>query len=289
MGAPRRTVHFAVLGGLLFAAFGSAIPVAPARPVIQAASQDAADDQVLLHEAWAAGLDEKDKIVRERLVALGRDLRLAAPDDAVGLERAARALGLQRSDPLIRRYLIDLMRLAAAGPPERDGLPDDAVLRAAYEADPLRDAVPPRATFTHVFLSRERRGERLASDAEAVLATLRAQPPDLEAAAAGDPFVRGARLRRASEAELARVFGRDFAARVLALEPGRWSEPLASPYGLHLVKVAEQLPAAAPGFDAVRARLLHAHLRDRRAERYDATLARLRARYQLRIDPSANL
>jgi hypothetical protein len=260
-------------------------PVAePDRPVISAASADDADDEMLLREALAARLDEQDKVVRERLVSLGRDLRLAAPEDQGGLERQARAVGLHRSDPLIRRHLIDMMRLVA-GAPGAHPVADDAELRADYDAQPARVGLPPRVSFRHVYLSREQRGAGLARDAATTLAELRADAAS--AAAAGDAFVTGARIRGASGSAIARSFGPAFATTVLMLPEHQWSGPLESPYGLHLVYVERHIAAAPAPFAAVRSRLVHARLREQSARRLRTTLESLRTRYDVRIAPAA--
>lgn len=280
-----RAVHFLVIGALLFAAFNTTSPRIEAdRPVISAASTDEADDEILLREALAARLDEHDKVVRERLVGLGRDLRLAAAEDEGGLEREARAVGLHHSDPLIRRHLIDMMRLAA-GAPGADAVAGDAELRVDYDAQPSRVALPPRVSFRHVYLSRAQRGAALERDAAATLADLRAS--SASAASAGDAFVTGTRVRGASASAIARRFGPAFAARVLTLPEHQWSGPLESPYGLHLVYVEQHVAAAPAPFMAVRSRLLHARLREQSARRLRATLDILRTRYDVRIAPAA--
>ena len=72
-----------------------------------------------------------------------------------------------------------------------------------------------------------------------------------------------AALRRTGEpADLTRIFGADFTTAVAALPVGEWSAPIASAYGLHIVRVEARLPAAPPPFEDVRGQLLHAWLRD---------------------------
>jgi parvulin-like peptidyl-prolyl isomerase len=78
--------------------------------------------------------------------------------------------------------------------------------------------------------------------------------------------------------------GETFAKSAAALAPGSWSEPLASPYGLHLVWVSEHEDAALPPLDAIRPRVLRAY----RAERRDQYLARmmteLRGAYAVQVE-----
>ena len=103
------------------------------------------------------------------------------------------------------------------------------------------------------------------------------------AAQLGDPFVRGAELTLTAPAQVEAVFGAEFAAAVGNLPERTWSGPLRSPYGLHVVWIAERIAAAPPPFAAVRSRVLHALLNERRESRLQAALQALRARYDVRI------
>lgn len=264
MRAP--ALRFALAGALLYALLDWSPPAA-----VPAPAAAASDDELLLDLALAAELDRSDPLVRDRLVSLGHFLALAPDAEADILEREARAVGLVRSDPIIRRHLVDLMQLTAAALPPGD-LPDEPALRDYYAAHQDAYALPERLRLTHVYLSRDARGAEVARQAAAASATLRAG-----GTVNGDPFVRGREIGPASSDELGRIFGPTFPAEVAALPIGEWSAPIASAYGLHVVRVETRLPAGAPPYESVRGQLLHAWLRERRAERAAENLAALRA------------
>ena len=274
MRAP--ALRFAVAGALLFVAYDRWAPTThplPAAPALAVAGGD--EDALLFEVALAAELDRTDPLVRDRLRTLARFLALAPDtDDDTALEREARALGLVRSDPVIRRHLVDLMRLTATSLPAA-ALPDEQALRAYYAAHVDAYALPPRVRLTHVYLSRDRRGTAVEHDAAALSAALRGRGLDA-AAGLGDGFARGTVIGPATPAELARTFGAGFAEAVAALPTGGWSAPIPSAYGLHLVWIEDRLAAAPPPFEAVRNQVLHAWLRDRRADQLAAALATLR-------------
>ena len=94
--------------------------------------------------------------------------------------------------------------------------------------------MPARTTFSHVYVSRDRRGDTATRDAEQILEALRdgANPETT-----GDTFMLQSRYAARSAAEIAQLFGTAFAARVVQLEPGPWQGPVTSGYGLHLVRV----------------------------------------------------
>jgi peptidyl-prolyl cis-trans isomerase C len=249
---------------------------------------DAVDDEVLLREAVARGFDRDDRVVRARLVKLGRYLGLGTGADDAGIEREARALAFDRSDVAVRRHLIEMMRLAASKPARAD-LPREADLQAYYAEHVEQFTAPARVRLTHVYLSRTRRGAALEGDAARVLDALRqggVSPRDV--AALGDPFIRGAVLPPATAQQLGQIFGAGFAAALAELPLRTWAGPVPSSYGLHLVWIDERQPATALPLAAVRNQVLHALLRARGEQRLRSNLRALRTHYPVRIEPAAS-
>src|SRR5262245_24335375 len=214
----RSALHFVALGALLFGAqywWSSSAPAAAHPAIVVAPAAEPAlvdaqiDDEVLFREALARGFDH-DRVVGARLVRLGRFLGLAADGDDARVEREARALGLHRSDAVIRRHLIELMRVAAGklGPNDH---PTEAALTAYYTEHLQEFAQPEQIKFTQIYFSAERRGEVVAGQAAEVLAQLQHRNVPPEAAATfGDPFVRTADLTLSAE-QVDDVFGPGFA------------------------------------------------------------------------------
>ena len=100
---------------------------------------------------------------------------------------------------------------------------------------------PAEVSFSHVFLSASGRGDHLEKDAQAAPGA--GACPETDAAAAAelsDPFPLGLQIRAYSQTRIVARFGKPFAEQVFNLQPGAWSGPIASPYGLHLVRVLEE-------------------------------------------------
>jgi parvulin-like peptidyl-prolyl isomerase len=87
-----------------------------------------------------------------------------------------------------------------------------------------------------------------------------------------------------SKSEIARVFGSDFADAVVALEPGRWTAPVPSGFGVHAVLVREKTAARAPALADVRAAVERDFTADRRTRELDALYARLLAKTTVVIE-----
>ncbi len=194
------------------------------------------------------------------------------------LRREAIALGLDENDPIIRRRLVQNMRflLEDADPVEPVTASDVDGWIAEHLPDPERRA---RVDIEHVYLSADRRGDSLESDAAALHADLAAGGEPL---GEGDAFVRGRQFTNVGVNEMERVFGADFAEEVLPLPIGEWSEPVASPYGLHVVRVNARRVPEAGGSQLERDAARRALERERRSAANQAAVARVVGLYEVR-------
>jgi hypothetical protein len=237
-------LHFVLLGALTFAAHALVSRDERRRP-----------DEIVITQAQLAML---------ATTFAGTWQRPPTADEMNGLIRdyvreevAAReaiALGLDKDDTVIRRRLRQKLEFisedmtARAEPTERE-LED---YLAAHE-DVFR--AERRFTFTQVYLDSQRRGDRLPSDTDALLARLRADP-DLDALTLGDSLLLGSRFDALPASEVAREFGEAFAKKLTTLAVGRWQGPIESGYGMHLVRITRRneggVPSLARSRDAVK-------------------------------------
>ncbi len=246
--------------------------------------EQAADDEMLYREALRLGLDRHDSVVRRRLV---QNMRFVSADPRTGatsLYRDALALGMDRSDLVVRRRLIERLLLLVGA--EAYARPPSAAELQAYFAQ-HRDQFlqPARVKLSQIFLSRQRRGARLAADAGRLLRRIAAAAPSA-ATGLGDPLPLPRDLPLESQPQLGKLFGPDFAAAAMAAAPGRWSGPVPSSYGLHLIFVHERVAPRPLTLPDVRDRVRDALLAERAEERRAAFRQRLRQRYEVRVEPS---
>jgi hypothetical protein len=200
------------------------------------------------------------------------------------LYREALALGLDRRDAIVQRQLTQKMRFLiedATLLPE----PTQADLQAWLDQHPERYGEGPAVSFEQVFLSRGRHGDRLPAEAAAVARQLQQDPQAF--VGLGDPFLVGQAVIAADAARLRRDFGAEFGAALAKLPQGQWAGPIASGFGLHLVRVTARAPLVPARLEAVRDRVrLDYQLAQREARNKDA-LAQLRARYRIEFEASA--
>jgi hypothetical protein len=199
------------------------------------------------------------------------------------LYREALAMGLDRNDTIVRRRMAQKMEflgqdIAAAVEP------DEAMLRKFFEGNKARYAKAARVSFRHVYFSKDRRGDRLDADArEALVALSRGENEET----VGDPFLREHEFADADETDIASALGREFAAQVVTLPAGEWRGPIASSYGVHLVRVSERAEPQAMEFEAVREAVARDFSEERRIAANSDFIRRLEQRYLISVDEAA--
>ncbi len=183
--------------------------------------------------------------------------------------REALALGLDRDDTVIRRRLRQKMEFL--GDVGAGALaPDEAALRAHFEAHPDRFTPDPRITFRQVFL-----GDADPAPALAALAA-GADPNGL-----GRPTLLPPALEGATPTAVDGTFGAGFYEAIAGLDANAWTGPVISGFGAHLVEVLGSEPAATPPFEAVRAAVEEDWRRDSADALREAQFRALRDRYQV--------
>ena len=270
------TLHFLIFGAAVFAAHAWLAPPA---------AEESGGDVIAVPAEMVAGLRE-DFIARMGMAPTDSELN-GLIDDHVGEEvlyREALALGLDRHDLVVRRRLVQNMQFLLQDISATEE-PTEAELADFVRRRPERYGAPARLTFSHVFLSTDRRGPSSEREAIALLARLRAEGASTDDAVAnGDPFMLGHRFRKQTRDQVANRFGPRFADTLMTLPVEAWSEPVGSRYGVHLVWVDERLEAGPPRLDRVRDRARRDLVAERRRHAERRKIAELRERYTVRIE-----
>lgn len=194
------------------------------------------------------------------------------------LYREALALGLDRRDVIVQRQLTQKMRFLI----EDNTLPGevtDAELQAWLDRYPERYGRAETVSFEQVFLSRGRHGGQLQATAEMAVQTLHSDPSAF--VGLGDPFLTGQVVTSADAARLRREFGSGFSEALAQLPEGKWSGPVTTAFGLHLVRVTAREAFRPQPLAEVAGQVRRDVMQARREEHNRAALARLRARYQV--------
>jgi hypothetical protein len=208
-------------------------------------------------------------------------------DDYVREEVAIReaiAMGLDRDDTVIRRRLRQKMEFLAEDSLESHP-PTDEDLSFWLEKHAESFRSEPLISFRQVYVSRDRRGESADAFAREMLEELTRAGGDASIEALGDPLMIPREVDLSPRGDVGRMFGEEFATKVLALPPGRWSGPVESGYGLHLVFVRERVEGRLPALSEVRDAVERDFLASRRKAELDARYERLLSEYKVVVEP----
>ena len=232
-------LHFLAGGALLFALYG-----------IVGDDPSYAPDRIVVDEERVASL--LSTFQRTWLRAPTRSELDGLVQEFVNEEilyREGLALGLDRDDGVIRRRLRHKMEFLHTGLAEREK-PSEDELAAFLSANGERFQEPARLSLRQVFVNPEAGTPAARSRANGLLRRLRAGESAAETR--GDSTLLPKTLVKASERDITSIFGAGFASDVLALAGDDWSGPVASAYGLHLVRIDERDPPRLPQLAEVR-------------------------------------
>jgi len=216
-----------------FLAIGAAIFLAAPRPRDDHRIEISAAELAIVHAAQAArdGTGALDPAKAAEVTARVLEDRM--------LFREGVRMGLDQGDPIIELRVVQKVLLLAEGLGGATREPTTAELRAACDRDAARYRQPPRYHVMHVFAARR----------ESLPAADGLDPAALPAAGAPFPLPRET---RATADELRRSYGAGFADAVVQLAPStRYSEPIASSFGWHRVRLVDVAPGGALPFEAV--------------------------------------
>ncbi len=228
--------HFTVIGGLIFALYA----------VVDDMGEAPADVIVIIPERidqLAAGFSSVWKRMptdTELDALIEEDIREEV------YYREALALGLDRNDTIVRRRLRQKMEfLMDTGANLLE--PSAGELEAYFAANEQAYRLEPRLALEQIYLGNAPDQQTIARS----LSALRSAPPT-DPSALGERTLLPVQLGLSPRNAIDGVFGEGFFELVLDISPGEWTGPVASAYGVHLVRILDNLPARTPPLDEIR-------------------------------------
>ncbi len=259
--------HFLAIGALMFAVF-TAMNGANEPPPDVIVITPGRIDQI------AAGFESvwRRKPTEDELEALiEEDVREEV------YYREAMALGLDRNDAIVRRRLrlkMEFLMDSTANAVD----PAAGELAAYFAANEEPYRLEPRLAFEQIYL-----GENASPETVARLLSVLQSDPATDPFTLAKPTLLPAELGLSSADVVFGVFGKGFFEQLVALPPGVWAGPVASTYGVHLVRIVDSLPARTPRLQEVRKDVLRDWKTVKADEIRDRDYAKRRARFVVEI------
>lgn len=265
-------LHFLLIGAALFAAFSflSARDVLPRDAIVVSAGK-------IEHLAALYTRTWQRPPTRTELEGLINDyLREEAA------YREGMAIGLDRDDTIIRRRVRQKLEFIAEDIASQTEPSDDELAEyLAAHTDQFR--VDPRLTFRQIYLNSDQRGDAVENDARELLVAVNGDQ-SIDASTLGDRILLEYGYADVRMREVANMFGQQFAAAIVDLEPAVWQGPIESGYGAHLVFVDHRSDARLPELDEVRNQVRREWENARRVEAIETFYRNLLDRYEIVIE-----
>ena len=195
------------------------------------------------------------------------------------LYREGLAMGLDKDDEIVKRRMAQKMKFLAEDVASAHE-PSSAELKAWFDKNSNKFALPSRYSFRHLYFSPDKRGKNAQSDAARALAKIAGQPEDSKLAAlSGDSFMFQDYYGDRTPEAVAKEFGPQFAVALEKLKPGSWQGPIQSGYGWHLVYVDTVIPGRIPAFEEMESDVKTAWLAEQKQQAWQKAYKEMRAKY----------
>lgn len=195
------------------------------------------------------------------------------------LYREGLAMGLDKDDTIVKRRMAQKMQFLAEDVAAAHE-PSTADLKAWFDKNNQKFALPSRYSFRHTYFSPDKRGKNAQQDAAQAWAKISGQPEDSKlAASVGDSFMFQDYYGDRAPGAIAKEFGPQFAVALEKLKPGSWQGPVESGYGWHLVFIDTVIPGRVPAFEEIEPDVKTAWLGEQKAKAWQKAYADMRAKY----------
>ncbi len=200
--------------------------------------------------------------------------------------RDALALGLDKNDAILRRRLRQKMEfLTDTGVYLQDPTVDE--LQSYFTVNEQNYQSEVRLSFEQIFL-----GE--SPSEKSVIETLKrlTSEPAMDTATLeklGQSILLPSQLNMSRPGVINRVFGKGFYTQIAELSPGKWSGPVKSTYGIHLVRTLDGQAAFLPPLEDVREQVVKDWKSAKVEENREQDYVKRRSRYTIEIVKPENV
>jgi hypothetical protein len=260
-------VHCLTAGAILFVLFGRNAAPAPPDSEIHVSASDIERLAATFERTWHRPSSEEEPH--------------AAVNDFVREEvlyRTAVSLGLDRDDTVVRRRLRQKMEFLFE---DTVPAPQDGELRVFFAHHPEKFQVEALLSFHQLFIDLKRHDN---ADGEARRLLTQLQSGENDASADGDPILLPESYHKIARNRVAELFGAEFADELTHTPRARWTGPLRSTFGLHLVLMTGIEPAYVPPFETVREAVRREWFAQHRAAALEAQYQVLRGKFSIHVD-----
>lgn len=243
------------------------------------------EEEILFQEAIKAKIHHQPSL-RRRIITMAKFLELnSADDNDDSLYEKAIGAGLHKSDIATRNMMIQSVRNSILSSTEI-GIINAERIHQYYLHNIDRYMDSENLSFDHVYFSKRKKDNNKKS-AEALREndSINFHTAKIQGlSSAGDPFLKGHSFTRITASDLTDLMGQEFSQKVFQLKPLEWSNPIASMYGSHLVRVNKIYPMRAQTFEEAEFQVKKDLKNSLSSHAYAQALSRLKQNYSIVVE-----
>ncbi len=197
--------------------------------------------------------------------------------------REALAMGLDKNDSIIRRRLAqkiefitsDLATLAE---------PTDTELANYLKTHSDEFTLPALIDFVQIYINPEKHETNIQEYTNNLMNELSQTSANSDITTLGDSLMLDQQYEQATEHDISRLFGKEFANKLFTLPVGNWQGPIQSGYGAHLVHISNKTENQQLELNAVREEVFTEWQAQQRRDMDKVFYESLRQRYEIAIE-----
>jgi len=197
--------------------------------------------------------------------------------------RQALKMNLDHNDELIRRRMNQKLDFLSSDLAQMKA-PADTALQSYYLKHKDKYLQQASYSFSHIYFNADKRPQAKA-DAVALLPSLPPTDDDLsELVKLGDAFVFAYHTDNAPAKEIDAQMGEGFSAELAKLPVGKWSGPILSGFGAHLIFIDAAEPATEAPFASIKEQLLNDYRYDYQQQFNQKVYDDFKKQYTIRLE-----
>lgn len=199
------------------------------------------------------------------------------------LYQEALKMGLDKDDPVIRRTLVQKIKFITNNSVNPNEVSDQE-LQSYFQAHKKDFTIPGRISFSQIYFNPRKRNFKAWEDALDLHSKIIQSEKKINSSNLGDHFKGGNHFENINSKKLSKYFSKSFINQLFKLPKNKWSSPMKSGFGTHLIYIENRTDPRHASFDEVREKVKKEWMREENRKANKAFYQKLRETYTVSVD-----
>jgi parvulin-like peptidyl-prolyl isomerase len=191
---------------------------------------------------------------------------------------------LNQNDKTIKQLLIDKLKYIVSDPMDTNDISDEELQNFFNKNKYLfSNKTSTIFTFRHIYFN-PKHSDNLDDRVKTIYIKIKDQDFNQTYISYGDKFYKGSYFSNISQKGLSNIFSHAFTQEIQKLPQKKWSEPISSGYGIHLIYI-EEIHHTEILFETMKEKIRNKYIIHKSKEKYNDFYNTLKEKYQVIIEP----